>query len=30
MPNQVLEILLLVKEHREAYDSPVDQQSSNY
>ena len=30
MPNQVLEILLLVKEHGEAYDGSVDQQSSNY
>ena len=30
MPNHALEILLLMEEHREAYDSPVDQQASNY
>ena len=30
MPNHALEVLLLVEEHREAYDSPVNQQASNY
>ena len=30
MPNQALEILLLLKEHRKADDGPIDQQSANY
>ena len=30
VPKLALEVLLLVEEHGEAYDRPVDQQTSNY
>ena len=30
MPNQALEVLLLLEEHGEAYDRSVDQKTSNY
>lgn len=30
MPNQILEILLLLEKHCKAYDGPIDQQPTNY